>query len=90
MKKGHGIEQNDTSGKMYKNSHQGSFYHNGTAYFYRDAYGSADAFFRYHMNVDKKQAELSVCTLLGKRFIFQKRRYLFIQEISIYILIMKL
>lgn len=51
--KGHGLEQNDTSGKMHKNSHQGSFYSNGTAYFYRDAYGSADAFFQYCMNVDE-------------------------------------
>lgn len=41
---GHGLESKD--------SHQGSFAGGGTTYFFRDAFGSADAYFSYSMEVD--------------------------------------
>ena len=83
--KGHGIEQNDTSGKMYKNSHQGSFYHNGTAYFYRDAYGSADAFFRYHMNVDKNKQNYLFVRYWGSDSSFKNGDIVYSRDFNIYI-----
>lgn len=41
---GHGLQSQD--------SHQGTFNGGGTTYFFRDAYGSADAYFSYSLEVD--------------------------------------
>ena len=83
--KGHGLEQNDTSGKMHKNSHQGSFYSNGTAYFYRDAYGSDDAFFQYCMNVDENIQNYLFVRYWGSDESFKNEDVVYSRDFNIYV-----
>ena len=83
--KGHGLEENDTSGKMHKNSHQGSFYSNGTAYFYRDAYGSDDAFFQYCMNVDENIQNYLFVRYWGSDESFKNEDVVYSRDFNIYV-----